>query len=131
MTSLRAKLLSDEATRSKVAGSLASAGIAVPAPALVAASSELVHGLPRWVGAFGLLEADGTIYLWCEPRAGRGERFPSQFVLDVPSGRYFVDTLDAASGDRISRESAAGGPLVAGIPATGSAILVSIRPAFR
>ncbi len=131
MTSLRAGLLSADAIRSKVAGTLASAGEAVPPGSLAAAPADLVRSLPGWVGAFGLLQAGPAIYLWCEPRLGAGESFPSQLILDVPGGRYFVDAFDAGSGDRISRESAAGGPLVAGIPATGSAILVSIRPAFR
>jgi len=131
MTSFSARPLPADEVRSKVGAALASAGEVVPPASLAAAPADLVRSLPGWVGAFGLLEAEGTIYLWCEPRLGAGESFPSQLILDVPGGRYFVDALDAGSGDRISRESAAGGPLVAGIPAGGGPILVSIRPAYR
>ncbi len=48
-------------------------------------------------------------------------------VIDVPAGRYLVETLDAAASTWISRESAEGGPLVAGLPFTGNPVMVWIR----
>jgi len=129
MTFLRAKPLSPARARLKVRAALAAAGAPVPsdAVALAAASSDLIRSLPDWVDRFGLLKAQDTIILWFDPRAGEGETFPSQIVLDLPPGRYFVDTLDVRSHQWISRESASGGPLVAGLPSTGRAVLVRIR----
>lgn len=130
MTSPRAIRLSSARVRSKVRAALAAADGPAPfdAGVLAASSPDLVRSLPEWVGRFGILEASGTCVLWCEPRPGPGETFPSQLILDVPAGRYFVDSLDAGSGRWISRESAEGGPLVAGVPFTGGAVLVRIAP---
>lgn len=129
MTSLSAKLLPPATVRPKVRAALAAAGDPIPSRAgtLAAAPSDLIRSLPKWVDRFGLLQAAGTIILWCEPGVGEGETFPSQFAIDLPPGRYFVDTLDARSLQWISRESAAGGPLVAGLPFAGGAVLVRIR----
>jgi hypothetical protein len=87
-----------------------------------------VRSLPGWVGRFGLLAGPAGYGLWCEPRPGRGGTFPGQMILDIPRGRYLIDILDAASSTWVSRESAAGGPLVAGLPFTGGPLLAWIRP---
>ena len=95
---------------------------------LSAADPALVTTLPRWVSRFGILAGtDGLWLFWCEPRADVHVGFPSQFVLDLPAGRYQVDTMDITSRSWISRESAQGGPLVAGLPFTGKPALVRVR----
>lgn len=86
-----------------------------------------VLSLPSWVGRFGFLAGPDQFWLWCEPRPWPGETFPSQFVLDVPPGRYFIEIFDAAAAAWISRESAEGGPLVAGLTSTGKPLLVMVR----
>jgi hypothetical protein len=47
--------------------------------------------------------------------------------LDVPPGRYMVEILDAATLNWVSRESAEGALLVAGLPYTGNPVLAWIR----
>jgi len=86
-----------------------------------------VRRLPSWVGRFGFLAGPDQFWLWCEPQPCPGETFASQFVLDVPPGRYFIEIFDAAASTWISRESAEGGPLVASLPFTGNLLLVMVR----
>jgi len=86
-----------------------------------------VRSLPSWVGRFGFLAGPDQLWLWCEPRPSPEKTFPSQFVLGVPPGRYFIEILDAAASTWISRESAEGGLLVAGLPYTGNILLVMVR----
>ena len=116
--------------RAEVRKALAAAGAPIPldAEALTEAPRDLVRSLPGWIRRFGFLEGLGTFILWCKPRSDAERLFPSQVILDVPPGRYFVETLDAGTGRWISRESAEGGPLVAGLPQTGSPVLVLVRP---
>lgn len=85
----------------------------------------LVRHWPEWVARAALLRSRSTWWLWCEPR--KGARGAGQIVLNVPDGRYLVDILDTRTHAWFSRESAAGGPLVAGMPATGGAIVARIR----
>ena len=96
--------------------------------ALDGGHDSLVRSLPAWVKRFGFLAGTGQYCLWCEPRRAPGDTFPSQMVLDIPRGRYFIDTLDTAARTCVSRESAEGGPLVAGLPYTGNPLLTWIRP---
>jgi len=96
--------------------------------ALSGGHDPLVRSLPPWVERFGLLAGAGRYCLWCRPRPAPADAFPSQMVLDIPPGRFLVDILDAATRTWISRESAAGGPLVAGLPYTGNPIMAWIRP---
>jgi hypothetical protein len=85
-----------------------------------------VRRVPPWVARVAILKSRATWWLWCEPRAdSRGGG--GQVVLDVPPGRYLVDTLDTRAGAWFSRESAAAAPLVAGLASSGHAILVKIR----
>jgi hypothetical protein len=125
----RPRAIPFERLRLKVRTALGASGRPAPADAggLAAASPDLIQSLPGWVGRFGWLESPESFALWCEPRRRRGETFPSQVVLDLPPGRYFVDALDVRSNQWISRESAGGGPLVAGVPYTGNPVLVWIR----
>jgi hypothetical protein len=87
----------------------------------------LVKSLPAWVKRFGFLAGTGHYCLWCNPLPSPKDTFPSQIILDIPRGRYLVDTLDAITLIWVSRESAEGGPLVVGLPFTGHAVLVLIR----
>ena len=84
----------------------------------------VVRRWPTWVAGAAVLRSGATWWLWCEPR--RGARGADQFVLDVPEGRYLVDVMDTRTHAWFSRESAAGAPLVAGLPATGAALVVRI-----
>lgn len=107
------------------------AGDAVAIPgSLAEADPAVVRQWPAWVGRAAVLRSRGAWWLWCEPR--RGVRpGAGQFVMDVPAGRYRVDILDTSSHAWFSRESAAGLPLVAGLPATGHPVLVRIRRVSR
>jgi hypothetical protein len=100
-------------------------------PALPAAHPEPawpVKTMPSWVGRVVVLSDDpADCWLWCEARAEPTEAFPSQFVLDVPPGRYFVDTYDATTSSAVARESAEGGPLVAGLCCLPGPVLVNVR----
>jgi len=89
--------------------------------------SRLIRSLPGWIGRFGILEGANQFLLWCEPKPSPGETFPSQFVFNVSRGRWFVEIFDPVAAAWISRESAEGGPLVAGLPFTGHPLLVRIR----
>ena len=86
-----------------------------------------VRILPPWVERVGFLGRPDRWCLWCEPRTSSSRGFPGQVVIDVRRGRYMVETLDGARSTWVSRESAEGGPLVIGLPYTGSPILVLIR----
>jgi len=103
---------------------------------LQAAPGLSVRVVPEWVAAVGLGAADGSFWLWLEPKAGRTAEHPvsgaaigaGQLVLDLPPGRYLVDMLDATTGETLSRESAGGPPLVLGVPSRGVPLVAEIRP---
>jgi hypothetical protein len=122
--------LSAERTRSLIGAALP-AEVRPPGLDLEALSGghdALVRSLPPWVERYGLLAGAGHYCLLCEPRSAPDETFPSQMILDIPRGRYFVDRLDIPARTWVSRESAEGGPLVAGLPYIGNPILAWIRP---
>jgi len=93
------------------------------------APSGLLRSLPSWVGRSGLLGRRDEFVLWCSPRPNSREPESGQFILGVPSGRYFVEVFDPVASAWISRESAAGGPLVAGLPFTGGPVFARVRAA--
>lgn len=91
-------------------------------------SGAVVTQVPQWVRDLAVVRS-GRDYLVLITRDLEmpGET-GGQFVADVPAGRYMVETLDIDHAAWISRESAAGGPLVAGLVCPGAAVLLRIRP---
>jgi len=85
-----------------------------------------VRRLPPWVARVAILKSRATWWLWCEPHIGK-RGGGGQAVLDVPPGRYLVDTLDTQTSAWFSRESASAAPLVAGLESSGHTVLVRIR----
>ena len=57
-----------------------------------AADPALVRQVPSWVARAALVTSHRAWWLWCEPRRVRAR--DGQCVLDLPDGRYIVDTLD-------------------------------------
>jgi hypothetical protein len=89
------------------------------------ADQALIRQAPAWVARAALVKSARAWWLWCEPRRGRAR--DGQCVLDLLPGRYIVESLDTRSSTWVSCESAAGAPLVIGVPFTGRPVLVSIR----
>ena len=90
-----------------------------------AADAGLVQQVPAWVARAALMKSARAWWLWCEPRRVRAR--DGQCVLGLPDGRYMVETLDTRSYTWVSCESAAGSPLVIGLPYTGRPVLACIR----
>lgn len=97
--------------------------------AFTSVDPRLVRQVPSWVARAGLIRSLRAWWLWCEPRRGRAR--DGQCVLDVPDGRYMVETLDTRSHTWVSCEAAAGSPLVIGLPYTGRPVLACIRRVAR
>lgn len=127
--------ISDRETRSRIQAAIEKAGRTASLPASLDPGTmkrgrvSLVRSLPAWVGRFGFLAGPDSDCLWCEPLPAPEEIFPSQLIVDLPPGRYMIEILDAVTSRWVSRESAEGGPLVAGLPFTGNPVLVWIRSA--
>jgi hypothetical protein len=94
--------------------------------AVTSASPPLVRSVPPWVARMGEFDAGGRRCVWFEPRPSPAETLPSQIVIDLPTGRYMVDTLDVRASTWCARESAAGGPLVAGLSYVGGPVLLVV-----
>jgi hypothetical protein len=94
-----------------------------------AVESRIIRQVPSWVARAGILKSARAWWLWCEPRRGRAR--DGQCVLDVPDGRYMVETLDTRTSTWVSCEAAAGSPLVIGLPYTGRPVLACIRRVAR
>jgi hypothetical protein len=125
----RPKRLSARRSRSLICRAIAPEALPpnLDPEALMGTRRSLVRSLPAWVERFGLLAGPDHYCLWCKPWSSPGEIFPGQIILDIPRGRYLVEIYDAAAQRWVSRESAEGGPLVAGLPYTGNRLLVWIR----
>jgi hypothetical protein len=91
--------------------------------------SRIIRQVPAWVARAGILKSARAWWLWCEPRRGRAR--DGQCVLDVPDGRYMVETLDTRTSTWVSCEAAAASPLVIGLPYTGRPVLACIRRVAR
>jgi len=116
-----------------VAIALAAAGeadrsVRIPT-SFTAVEPRLIRQVPSWVARAGILKSPRAWWLWCEPRRGRAR--DGQCVLDLPDGRYMVETLDTRSYAWVSCEAAAGSPLVIGLPHTGRPVLACIRRVAR
>jgi hypothetical protein len=82
------------------------------------------------LSVIGSLRGADSHWFWlergeCATKGAAGSA--GQIVLKLPAGRYLVDTLDVNRRTWIARESAAGHPLVAGIPAAGDRLLLRVR----
>ena len=105
-------------------------GVELPEAAGAAASAaDIVKKIPSWVSRFSCLADGARAWLYCEPDPAVEHGDPGQVMLDVPPGRYFIDTFDTVSRACIARESAQAPPLVIGLTHTGAPILLWIRPA--
>ena len=88
-----------------------------------------IRQAPPWVARAAIVKSARAWWLWCEPRRTRAR--DGQCVLDLPAGRYIVESLDTRSHAWVSCESAAAAPLVVGIPFTGRPVLVCARRVSR
>ncbi len=104
-----------------------SAGELPEPPASFASDPGLVENLPPWIARFGLLLAHSATWLYCESRPVDAIDATGQVLLRLPAGRYLVDAFDLRSGRCVSRESASGGPMVAGLPFCNGPVLLAIR----
>jgi hypothetical protein len=104
------------------------ASVRIPAR-FTAADPALVRQAPAWVARAALVKSARAWWLWCEPRRTRAR--DGQCVLDLPAGRYIVESLDTRSHTWVSCESAAAAPLVIGVPFTGRPVLVCLRRVSR
>jgi hypothetical protein len=130
---LCARTLPRTVVRHNVVAALRACGMPL-APAdeasLRPAAPDLVARATLPLSAVGVLSAADDLWVWLERSAPAGDGATGsagQIVLKLPAGRYLVDTLDVIRGAWIARESAAGYPLVAGIPAAGDRLLLRVR----
>ena len=129
MTPASFRRMTPDAAASRIAVALAAArelDTAVGIPARFSSADQaLVREVPAWVARAALVKSARAWWLWCEPRRNRAR--DGQCLLDLPAGRYIIETLDTRSHTWVSCEAAAGVPLAAGIPFTGRPVLVAIR----
>ena len=108
---------------------LQSGGLALPnLPDTARPDAGLAKEVPPWISHLSLLADGRCAWLFCEPDPGVAHDQPGQVVLDLPAGRYLIDTFDPASRTCVARESAAAPPLVIGLVHTGTPVLLWIRP---
>jgi hypothetical protein len=87
----------------------------------------LVRSVPAWVARVRVLPVGRhEWWLLCERRSGRGGPVSGQFVFAAGRGRYVLDTHDPVTGACVAKESAEGGPIVAGLTCPGRAVLVHV-----
>ena len=98
-------------------------------PSKESAADGLVRSAPAWAARLHVLPIGPREWwlLW-ERRSGRGRPVSGQFVFAAGPGRYMLDTHDPVTGECLAKESAEGGPIVAGLACPGRAVLVHIRP---
>lgn len=133
MTHTTCRKLGPDAVVRHVAVALAAArdndaSVRIPA-SFTAVETRVIRKVPAWVARAGILKSARAWWLWCEPRRGRAR--DAQAVLDLPDGRYMVETLDTRTFTWVSCEAAAGSPLVIGLPYTGRPVLACIRRVAR
>lgn len=96
-------------------------------PSKEPAADGLVRSAPTWAARLHVLPIGPREWwlLW-ERRSGRGRPVSGQFVFAAGPGRYMLDTHDPVTGACIAKESAEGGPIVAGLACPGPAVLVHV-----
>jgi hypothetical protein len=98
-------------------------------PSAEPATDGLVRSAPTWAARLHVLPTGPREWwLLCERRSARSRPVSGQFVFAAGPGRYMLDTHDPVTGACIAKESAEGGPIVAGLTCPGQAVLVHIRP---
>jgi hypothetical protein len=108
---------------------LRSAGTGLPLPSSKAILVETLQvRLPAWVTRSGLLRDGQNFWLYCAPDSGAVAASAGQLLIQLPPGRYLIDSFNIATGTCVARESAAGDPLVAGLAYAPAPILLWIRP---
>jgi hypothetical protein len=127
MSAARWHTIASDVAAARIGAAVTAVGEAVAAggASLEPARHASVRSMPAWVGAVALMESPGAWWLWCEPADRRAHS--GQVALDVPEGRYLVDLLELSRSRWISRESAAGGLLVAGLATRGGPVLLRLR----
>ncbi len=117
---------------SHIAASMRSEGVDLPGPSAAASpAAALVDRLPSWIARWGSLAEGENIWIYGEPCGGTGSSPSGQVLIGLPAGRYLVDTFDTVLRTAISRESAAGNPLVIGLVSVPGPFLLWIRPIGR
>jgi hypothetical protein len=121
--------MSPDAAIGRIAVALAAArgldtSVRIPA-SFTSMDQVAIREAPPWVARAAIVRSARAWWLWCEPRRTRAR--DGQCILDLPAGRYIVESLDTRSHTWVSCESAAAAPLVVGIPFTGRPVLVCLR----
>ena len=111
---------------------LKTAGVDLPVPSAQAVREEtLSFQLPAWVARAGLLRDRDHFWLYCVPAPAAAAETAGQTLIQLPPGRYLVDTFLAGTHTCVARESAAGNPLVVGLMYAPEPILLWIHPPSR
>jgi hypothetical protein len=106
---------------------LSKAGEAFPETSVrVRDAAGRIRCAPSSVRRVGAIQAGSTIWVWCDSAPGASSTVDGQLVLDLPGGRYLCEVLDVDESRWCSRESAAGDPLVVGLPALAGQAVVRI-----
>ena len=118
---MRTRLTFDE-TRTRLLAALARLAASGLEPVL----DQVCRDLPDWVNAYGVArDADG-IWLWLAPAVPGDAPGIGQAALDLPPGRYMVESFDVKAHAWIARESAAASPLVIGVPRRSGAVVLRV-----
>lgn len=82
--------------------------------------------VPGWTREFGAARHAMSLWLWLVPVDAGAPAAMGQAVIDVPEGRYRVDTYDVEARAWVSRESALAPPLVIGIPHRAGPVVLRV-----
>ena len=82
-------------------------------------------------GEFGAARDAMSLWLWLVPVDAGAPAAMGQAVIDVPEGRYLVESYDIEARAWVSRESALASPLVIGVPHRTGAVCTAGDPDGR
>lgn len=116
--------MSVEALRARLAAALPSLAFG----AARAAPGTACRAFPDWASEAGALALGESLFVYVGSAADVPGATMGQAVLDVPEGRYLVETFDIRERAWIVRESASASPLVVGVPARPGGIVLRISP---